>query len=55
MKKKKTLWSVAAGALLLVSLSFGAGLDASAEPYQENDGSGGKPPTCSKYPCPERP
>ena len=53
MKKKKTLLSVAAGVLMLLTLSFGSGASAMNDP-----GPGGgtvKPPTCTKYPCPIRP
>ncbi|MEO4054697.1 hypothetical protein AAFN87_14880 [Solibacillus sp. CAU 1738] len=45
MKKKKTIWSVATAALLVVTLSFGAGASAKVDP-----GCGcvvnPKPPTC---------
>lgn len=52
MKKKKKLWSFAAGALLLASLSFGSG--ASAMHEDVGPGSGGSfPPKCIPgKPCP---
>ncbi|MBD7946330.1 hypothetical protein H9650_19705 [Psychrobacillus sp. Sa2BUA9] len=54
MKKKKTILSVAAGVLMLLTLSFGTGASALNDP---GHGGGGtvKPPTCTKYPCPIRP
>jgi hypothetical protein len=51
MKKKKTLLSVATGALLLLTLSFGTGASAANE--GDYGGSGNtKPPVCTKAPCP---
>ncbi len=47
MKKKKSLWSVFVGALLLMSLSFGTGASA----MDEDVGGGGgwkEPPYCIK-------
>lgn len=58
MKKKKTTKSLFAGFLLLLTLSIGSGASAGFLPELENPGGGGgttKPPTCTKYPCPERP
>ena len=54
MKKKKTILSVAAGVLMLLTLSFGSGASALND---LGHGGGGtvKPPTCTKYPCPIRP
>lgn len=52
MKKKKTLWSVATGALLLVSLSFGSGVSAMDEDVGSGGG-GSLPPKCIPgKPCP---
>lgn len=48
MKKNKSLLSIL-GAILL-SLTVVSGTLASP-PHNENDGTGGKPPSCSKAPC----
>lgn len=50
MEKKKTLLSVAIGALLLVSLSFGTGASAMLDPGP--GGGGSKPPSCVNLPNP---